>query len=168
MDVSKKIAAHIDSYTDWQGDMLKELVDKVVSRFERIERRVDGAMRYRYNGNQPVYAPNSYGGPKADPEHFADPSWSTSGEIMRSAYTPHAEDSDFVQAGNLYRHALSATDREHLVSNIVGHMSQGVERAVQERTLKLWYQVDRDLGTRIASGLGVQVQDAPALSGSAD
>jgi catalase len=128
----------------------------------------DGAMRYRHNGNQPVYAPNSYGGPKADPEHFVDPGWTASGEIMRSAYTPHAEDSDFIQAGNFYRDALSATDREHLVSNIVGHMSQGVERAVQERTLKLWYQVDKDLGTRIASGLGLQVQDAPALSGSAD
>ena len=28
----------------------------------------DGAMRYHHNGNQPVYAPNSFGGPEADPE----------------------------------------------------------------------------------------------------
>jgi catalase len=33
-------------------------------------------------------------------------------------------------------------------------MSQGVERVVQERALKLWYQVDSDLGARIAQGLG--------------
>jgi len=111
-------------------------------------------MRYRHNGNQPVYAPNSYGGPQADPKRYADPGWFASGDIMRSAYIPHAEDNDFVQPGTLYRQVLSQTDREHLASNIVGHMSQGVERAVQERALKLWQQVDQDLGEQIAKGLG--------------
>jgi catalase len=120
----------------------------------------DGAMRYRHSGNQPVYAPNSYGGPKADPEHYSDPSWSTSGEFLRSAYTLHAEDNDFGQAGSFYRHTLSATDKDHLVSTIVGHMSQGVDRFVQERALKNWYQVDSELGTRLARGLGL----APVLS----
>ncbi len=120
----------------------------------------DGAMRYRHNGKQPVYAPNSYGGPQADPERYSEPSWTTSGEIVRSAYTLHAEDNDFVQAGNFYRHTLSATDRDHLVSTLVGHMGQGVDRFVQERALNNWYQVDNELGSRIASGLGL----SPALS----
>jgi len=125
----------------------------------------DGLMRYRHNGNQPVYAPNSYGGPQADPQRYPEPSWFTSGEIMRSAYTLHAEDNDFVQAGNLYRHAMSATDREHLVNNIVGHMSQGVERFIQERAVNTyWYQVDPDLGARVAKGLGLAI--TPELSGS--
>ncbi|MEO7020791.1 MAG: catalase, partial [Ktedonobacteraceae bacterium] len=115
----------------------------------------DGAMRYKSSGKQPVYAPNSYGGPQADPQHYEEPSWFASGEIMRSAYTLRAEDNDFVQPGNLYRQIMSPTDREHMVSNIVGHMSQGVERPVQERALKLWMQVDRDLGTRVAKGLGL-------------
>ncbi len=54
----------------------------------------DGAMRYRHNGNQPVYAPNSFGGPKADPS-FMDVGWAVeAGEILRSAYTPHSEDND--------------------------------------------------------------------------
>src|SRR5689334_20052850 len=35
----------------------------------------DGPMRFRHNGNQPVYAPNSYGGPQADPQRYRDPSW---------------------------------------------------------------------------------------------
>ena len=126
-------------------------------------------MRYQHSGNQPVYAPNSYGGPQADPERFSDPGWFASGEIMRSAYVPHAEDNDFVQPGNLYRHTLSETDREHLVSNIVGHMSQDVERPIQERALKLWYQVDKDLGARIAQGLNVQVTSAtPEPAGAGD
>jgi catalase len=124
----------------------------------------DGAMRYRHNGNQSVYAPNSYGGPQADGTRYPDAGWSVSGEIMRSAYQPHAEDNDFVQPGNLYRHVLSQTDRDHLVSNIVGHMSKEVERPVQERALALWLQVDQDLGTRIAKGLGLEVKAAQPTS----
>jgi catalase len=112
-------------------------------------------MRYRHNGNQPVYAPNSYGGPQADTELGADTGWAASGEIMRSAYTLHAEDNDFVQPGNLYRNVMSQTDRDHLVNNIVDHMSAGVERPVQERALKLWQQVDKELGARVAKGLGI-------------
>ena len=123
----------------------------------------DGAMTYRHNGNQPAYAPNSYGGPRADPESYADPGWYASGEIMRSAYEAHAQDNDFVQPGELYRRVLSQTDRDHLVSNIVSHMSQGVERPVQERAVNLWRQVDSDLGERVARGLGIaQTASAPA------
>ncbi len=118
----------------------------------------DGLMRYRHNGNQPVYAPNSYGGPQADPQRYPEPSWFASGEIMRSAYTLHAEDNDFVQPGNLYRDVMSETDREHLVNNIVTHMSQGVERFIQERAVNTyWYQVDPDLGARVAKGLGLEI-----------
>ncbi|MDQ2784855.1 MAG: catalase [Chloroflexota bacterium] len=123
----------------------------------------DGAMRYEHSGDQPVYAPNSYGGPKADPERYSDPSWLVdAGEIMRSAYRPHAEDTDFVQVTDFYRNALSETDREHLASNIVGHMSQEVERAVQERAVGLWRQVDPELGARIAHGLGLTSREAVA------
>jgi len=35
----------------------------------------DGAMRYAHAGHQPVYAPNSYGGPQADALGGADPGW---------------------------------------------------------------------------------------------
>ncbi|GLV55586.1 catalase [Dictyobacter sp. S3.2.2.5] len=116
----------------------------------------DGAMRYRNNGNQPVYAPNSYGGPQANP-NIIEPSWESNGELVRSAYTLHAEDDDFGQAGTLYRKVLSQTDRDHLVDNIVAHMSKGVEPFIQERAIKLWLQVDKDLGSRIAQGLGATV-----------
>src|SRR5258708_10721769 len=93
-------------------------------------------MGYRHNDAQPVYAPNSYGGPQADSQHYADPGWFTSGEIMRSPYTPHPEDNDFIHPGNLYRHVLSETDREHLGNNIVTHMTQRLARFIQTRTLK--------------------------------
>lgn len=115
----------------------------------------DGAMRYRYEESQPVYAPNSFGGPKADPARVGESYWSTSGEIMRSAYTLHAEDDDFGQAGTFYRKALDDTGREHLVNNIVAHMGDGVDRDIQERALRNWQQVDGELGRRIAQGLGL-------------
>ena len=115
----------------------------------------DGAMRYRHNGDQPVYAPNSYGGPKAGGEQFADAGWSVSGELLRSAYVSHEADTDFVQVGEFYRKALSQEDRDHLVGNIVGHLSEGVEGFIQERAVGLWRQVDEGFGMRIAAGLGL-------------
>jgi len=116
----------------------------------------DGAMRYEHSGAQPVYAPNSYGGPQADPDRYSDPGWFVeAGEIMRTAYHPHAEDNDFVQVSAFYRHTLTDEGKAHLVSNIVGHLGKDGERKVQERAVSLWYQVDQDLGTRLAQGLGL-------------
>jgi catalase len=117
----------------------------------------DGPMRYRHSGNQPVYAPNSYGGPTADPQRYRDPSWMVeAGEIMRTAYEPHKDDDDFIQPGTLYRQVMTPTDREHLAANIVAHLDQGVERFIQERAVNdYWAKVDRDLGARVAEGLGL-------------
>jgi catalase len=122
----------------------------------------DGSMTYMHHGSQPVYAPNSYDGPKADSVRYPDPGWFVdSGDIMRSASTLHAEDNDFVQPGNLYRNVMSQTDRDHLVNNLVGHLSGDVERVIQERAIVLWSQVDPDLGSRVAQGLGI-VSGVPA------
>jgi catalase len=117
----------------------------------------DGPMRYRHSGKQPVYAPNSYGGPQADPKRIHDPSWLVDGgEIMRTAYVAHKDDNDFVQPGTLYRQVMSPSDRDHLVGNIIWHLSQGVERAIQERAVNDYLaKIDPDLGARVALGLGV-------------
>jgi catalase len=119
----------------------------------------DGAMRYAHRDGLPVYAPNSYGGPKADPSK-SDPAWLVqAGEMVREAYTLHAEDDDFIQAGMLYRYVMSPTDRDHLVSNIVGAMS-GVEPLVLERAVNHWREVDPDLGARLAQGVGLGTRGA--------
>jgi len=119
----------------------------------------DGPMRYRYPANQPVYAPNSYGGPQADPQRYRDPSWFVeAAEIMRTAYVAHKDDNDFIQPGTLYRQVMSPTDRDHLVGNLVWHLSHGVERFIQERAVKNYlYPVDPDLGARVAKGLGLEI-----------
>ena len=122
----------------------------------------DGPMRYRHNGSQPVYAPNSYGGPVADSQRYRDPSWFTeAGDIMRTAYEAHRDDGDFIQPGTLYREVMTAEDRDHLVSNIVWHLSQQVERFIQERAVSdYWAKVDADLGARVAHGLGLRTPQA--------
>jgi catalase len=120
----------------------------------------DGAMRYRHNGNQPVYAPNSFGGPKADPS-FAETAWGAEGgEIVRSAYTPHKEDDDFGQPRTFWETVLSDTDKDHLVSNIVGHATNAVSPAVQERVIEYWTNVHPDLGGRVAEGIRGEGFDA--------
>jgi len=121
----------------------------------------DGPMRYHHHGNQPVYAPNSYGGPQADSERYRDTSWyAEAGEIARYAYTRHAEDDDFVQPRALYRDVMNDTDRDHLVTNIVAHASDGVSDPVQQRVVEYWTNVDPELGARVADGLGVKAAQA--------
>jgi catalase len=116
----------------------------------------DGAMRYRHDGDQPVYAPNSHGGPQADPR-YEEPGWLVdAGEIVRTAQTLHAEDDDFGQPGALWRDVLSETDRDHLVANIVGHAGDpDVKAETKPRVVAYWTSVDPDLGARVAAGLGL-------------
>ena len=84
----------------------------------------DGAMRIQ-NVSDPVYAPNSYGGPNADPTR-ADTAglWYADGEMVREAYTLRAADDDFEQAGTLVRQVLDEPARERLLSNIIGHLGR--------------------------------------------
>ncbi len=126
------------------------------------------AMAYRHSGDQPVYAPNSYGGPKADPKGAADIGWSVeAAEVGRYANAHHREDDDFGQAGTLYREVMSDTDRDHLVENVVGHASNEVTRPIQERVVAYWSSVDSELGRRVAGGLGIGNGGGPAGDGHA-
>jgi catalase len=114
----------------------------------------DGPMAYGHSGDQPTYAPNSYGGPKADPA-MELPAWMVeAAEIGRYAYELHADDDDFGQPGALVRDVMDDTDREHMAANIVGHASQDVSDDVQRRVIGYWTNVDADLGARVAAGLG--------------
>jgi catalase len=116
----------------------------------------DGSMRYRHNGAQPVYAPNTFGGPHADPS-IQEPGWSVSGEITRSAYEPHREDDDFVQPRALWTDVLSETDRQHLVTNLVNHLKAGVRPDIVARVVDYWRKVHPDLGDGVARGMGLVV-----------
>jgi catalase len=115
----------------------------------------DGAMRYS-NPSDPVYAPNSYGGPHADAA-VASETTSTYGiedEVIRSAYKLHAEDDDFGQAGTLVRDVLNDAERERLANNIIGHASNDVSEPVLDRVFEYWRNVDKTLGDKIAAAFG--------------
>lgn len=116
----------------------------------------EGHMTYRHSGSQPVYAPNSYGGPVADPEVASEFGWSVeAGEVGRYAYEKHSQDDDFGQAGDMYRNVMDDNAKTHLVTNIVGHASDRVDPDMQQRVVAYWTNVDPDLGARVASGLGL-------------
>ena len=120
----------------------------------------DAAMAYRHAGSQPVYAPNSYGGPEADPARAGTVAWTVqSGELVRSAYEKHSEDDDFGQAGTMYRTVMSDSDRDHLVANIVGHASDNVSEPIQMRVVAYWASVDPELGARVAAGLSLDTEN---------
>ncbi|MDQ1690151.1 MAG: catalase, partial [Pseudonocardiales bacterium] len=113
----------------------------------------DGAMRVQ-NVADPVYAPNSYGGPKADPQLTDDGGhWYADGDMVRAAYTLHPEDDDWGQPGKLVREVLDDAARERLVNNVVGHLLNGVSEPVLNRAFDYWRNVDKDLGDRIEAGV---------------
>ena len=113
----------------------------------------DGAMRYS-NPGDPVYAPNSFGGPAANPELWKGESYHVAGEIIRSAYTLHADDDDFGQPRALWEQVMTDTDRDHLVSNIVAHASAPeVTGDMKSRVAEYWRDVHPDLGARVAKFL---------------
>ena len=113
----------------------------------------DGHMRVR-NASDPVYAPNSYGGPEADAARTDDGGrWYADGEMVRTAYTLREEDDDWGQAGTMVREVLDDAARDRLVDNIVGHLLNGVTEPVLERAFEYWRNVDKSLGDRVESGV---------------
>ena len=112
----------------------------------------DGAMRFE-NPRDPVYAPNSFGGPAAAPEVFGPALRHVTGEILRSAYTLHKGDDDFGQASAMVNQAMDQAARQRLVSNVVGHARQDVTEPVLSRVVSYWRSIDRAVGDQ-AAGLG--------------
>ncbi|RAY14862.1 catalase [Actinomadura craniellae] len=115
----------------------------------------DGPMSYA-NPGDPLYAPNSAGGPVADPAPWTGEQYGVAGEIVRSAYRLHSEDDDYGQPRTLWEKVLSDTDRDHLVSNIVGHASAPeVTAEMKPRIAEYWRNIHKDLGDRVAQGIGL-------------
>jgi catalase len=112
----------------------------------------DGVMRV-VNASDPVYYPNSKGGPQADPALTAEPLWHLDGEMIRSAYTLRRDDDDWSQAGTLVRQVMDDAARDRLVSNIVGHLLNGVTEPVLVRAFQYWTNVDQNLGERVEKGV---------------
>ena len=73
--------------------------------------------------------------------------------MVHAAQTLHAEDDDWGQAGTLVREVMDDAARDRLVSNIVGHLLDGVTEPVLQRAFEYWRNVDADLGQRVEKGV---------------
>lgn len=126
-----------------------------------VNRPVNGVHSYSKGGamridkaEDPVYAPNSKGGPVVDPDSAAEENtWPASGELLRAPYSLRKDDDDFGQAGTLVREVMSSEQRTLLVSNVVGHLKNGVTDPVLQRVFEYWRRIDRETGDRIASAM---------------
>jgi len=121
----------------------------------------DAYMRLDENGGRgPNYWPNSMGGAEPDPT-VAEPSIDLEGQATR--HPQELTDDDFFQPGELYRHVMNDTDREHLVGNIVAHLGNAQKR-IQLRQTALFFKADSDYGSRVAKGLKLDLKEVKRLA----
>jgi catalase len=112
----------------------------------------DGPMRIR-NASDPVYAPNSYGGPKADPTRTGEVLWYSDGEMVRQAYTLRPDDDDYTQANIMVREVLDDAARARLVNNVAGHLLGGVSEPILQRAFEYWKNIDKETGDKIEAAV---------------
>ncbi|WP_448060325.1 catalase [Cellulomonas hominis] len=127
----------------------------------------DGAARYSFaDASVPVYAPNSLGGPAADPARAAESAgWEADGELQRSAATLHPEDDDWGQAGTLYRRVFDDAARARFLDTLAGHVGAVRSDAIRERALQYWTNVDTDLGAALRARLAALAATLPVENG---
>ncbi len=123
----------------------------------------DGFMTVTDNGGRSEnYFPNSFDNIKKAEEYKQKPPRVTDAEADwydRNA-SVSGDDDHYTQPGNLYR-VMNDEAKAHLVHNTVGSMSQidgPKKEEITQRQLQHWYKADKELGKRIAEGLGVQIK----------
>jgi len=109
----------------------------------------DGQMAYQHSGSAPVYATNSGGRPWADETGPVAEGWEVDGEMVRSAYSLHAEDDDFSQPGTMVREVWNDAQRDQFVDQVAGSLLGGVREPVLSRAFAYWKSVDAATGQRI-------------------
>jgi catalase len=112
----------------------------------------DGALRFDGNhGRQKNYEPNSFDGPVETKEPLA--SWyEVDGLIGVYTATVHAEDSDYVQAGNLYR-LFSPEQRAALAANLAAPLSQVPSQKIVDRFVGQLYKADPEYGASVEAAI---------------
>ncbi|WP_030545049.1 catalase [Streptomyces albus] len=125
-----------------------------VNRPHATEARSHGRDGFLYDGRHngaKNYEPNSFGGPAQTNRPLWQPV-PVSGDTGETATPRHAEDDDFVQAGNLYR-LMSEDEKERLVGNLAGAMSGVTRDDILERAINNFRQADEDFGKRLEAAV---------------
>ncbi|MFD9543340.1 catalase [Streptomyces sp. NPDC060022] len=118
----------------------------------------DGLHATRYGSRQDKnYEPNSYSGPAETGAALAAPlavhGWTGTHEAPA-----HTKDDDFFQAGELYR-LMSADEKDRLIANIAGGLSQVTRDDVIEKNLAHFHAADADYGTRVEKAVRALRED---------
>ena len=79
--------------------------------------------------------------------------WETDGELQRAAQTLRSEDSDFGQAGTLYREVFDDAAKARFVATLTGQGASITIPEIRERFFWYWGQVDADLGAQLRAAL---------------
>ncbi len=159
----RMLQSRMFAYTDTQRyrlgpnfQQLKINAPKAMNVYQR-----DGLMSYAIVGSDPNYYPNSVPGSPAPDMSYTPPAARIDDEAKR--HQVPIDDIDFVQARALYTRVLSDKDKDHLISNISGHLG-GAKESIQYRQTALFYKVDEDYGTRVAKALSLDVDKVIKLA----
>lgn len=113
----------------------------------------DGQMRFDGNGGSSLnYEPNSFNGPKESPED-KDAPFEVTG---MAAQTPYDRNDHYTQPGDLYR-LMSEQERARLAGNIIASLSN-VPEEIQLRQIEHFSKADPEYGSRVAQGLGLNIE----------
>lgn len=117
----------------------------------------DGESRSNGNfGSDPVYEPNTRGGPKPDPS-YTKHAVTVTGKAARYAYT-HSN-CDYAQPRKLFESVFDETMREHTAKNAADHMKPA-RKEIQQKAVAIFNKISPDYGARVAKHLGVEVPAA--------
>ncbi|MFF8368729.1 catalase [Streptomyces lydicus] len=111
----------------------------------------DGALYDGRHAGAKNYEPNSFGGPVETGRSLWQPV-AVSGSTGEQAAPSHAEDDDFVQAGNLYR-LMSEDEKERLIDNLAGFVSQVSRDDIARRAIENFRKADADYGKRLEAAV---------------
>lgn len=123
----------------------------------------DGSMMTGSNyGSTANYYPNSVNDHK-EAKHIPDVPAIALEKAKIARYDMEVTEDDFYQAGELYRRVLSNMHKDHLISNIAGHLGGALKR-IQYRQTSLFYKADEEFGVRVAEALHLDVDKVAMLA----
>ncbi|CAM5719433.1 Catalase OS=Streptomyces fumanus OX=67302 GN=katA PE=3 SV=1 [Streptomyces fumanus] len=125
-----------------------------VNRPHATEARTHARDGYLYDGRHKGaknYEPNSFGGPFQTDRPLWQPV-AVTGVTGETEAPVHAEDNDFVQAGNLYR-LMTEDEKERLINNLAGSISKVSREDIIERAINNFRQADVDFGKRLEAAV---------------
>ncbi|MFF4737726.1 catalase [Streptomyces sp. NPDC001262] len=103
------------------------------------------------HGRAKNYEPNSFGGPVQTDRPLWQPA-AVTGPTGTHPVAVHAEDNDFVQAGNLYR-LMSEPEKERLIANLAGFIAKVSRDEIAERAIGNFRRADPDYGKRLEAAV---------------